>query len=74
MNVETPEKVVTIVKRFLREYPATDKLIRIGHGSIITRNRIITTSLIVPLFSKNFKKASFYAFGCSAFTFNILDN
>ena len=43
INVETPEKVVTVVKRLLREYPATETLIRIGHGSIITRNRIINS-------------------------------
>ena len=51
MNVETPEKVVTIVRRFLREYPATETLIRIGHGSMITRNRIINSliSLKVPI-------------------------
>ena len=51
INVETPEKVITIVKRFLREYPATETLIRIGHGSIITRNRIINSliSLEVPI-------------------------
>jgi len=50
-HVETPEKVVTIVKRFLREYPATETLVRIGHGSIITRNRIINSliSLEVPI-------------------------
>lgn len=47
MNVETPEKVVTIVKRFLREYPATETLIRIGHGSMIIRNRIINS--LIPL-------------------------
>ena len=46
-NVESPEKVVTIVKRFLKEYPATECLIRIGHGSIITRNRIINS--LIPL-------------------------
>jgi hypothetical protein len=45
--VENPEKVATIVKRFLREYPATESLIRIGHGSIITRNRIINS--LIPL-------------------------
>lgn len=47
INVETPEKVVTIIKRILREYPATEVFIRIGHGSIITRNRIINT--LIPL-------------------------
>ncbi len=51
MNVSTPEKVVTMIKRVLREYPATETLIRIGHGSIITRNRIINSliSLGVPI-------------------------
>ena len=46
-NVETPEEVVTIVKRFLREYPAIETLIRIGHGSMIIRNRIINS--LIPL-------------------------
>jgi len=46
-NVETPEKVASVVKRILREYPATDVLIRIGHGSVITRNRIINS--LIPL-------------------------
>ena len=40
-------KVVTIVKRLLKEYPATETLIRIGHGSIITRNRIINS--LIPI-------------------------
>jgi hypothetical protein len=47
LNVETPEKVVTMVKRILREYPAIEVFIRIGHGSIITRNRIINS--LIPL-------------------------
>lgn len=46
-DVESPEKVLGIVKRFLREYPAVQTLIRIGHGSIITRNRIINS--LIPL-------------------------
>jgi len=46
-DVENPEKVSDIVKRFLREYPAIQTLIRIGHGSIITRNRIINS--LIPL-------------------------
>ena len=51
MHVETPEDVVNVVKRFLREYPAIETLIRIGHGSIITRNRIINSliSIEVPI-------------------------
>ena len=47
MIVETPEKVASVVKRFLREFPATETFIRIGHGSIITRNRIINS--LIPL-------------------------
>jgi len=47
LNVETPEKVVTVVKRILREYPAIETLIRIGHGSVLTRNRIINS--LIPL-------------------------
>jgi len=51
MHVETPEEVLNVVKRFLREYPAIETLIRIGHGSIITRNRIINSliSLEIPI-------------------------
>jgi len=47
MLVETPEKIAAVVKRFLREFPATETFIRIGHGSIITRNRIINS--LIPL-------------------------
>lgn len=42
-SVKEPEDVVNIVKRFLKEYPAIQTIIRIGHGSIITRNRIINS-------------------------------
>ena len=47
INVESPEKVVGIIQRFLKEYPANENLIRIGHGSVITRNRIINS--LIPL-------------------------
>jgi len=47
INVESPEKVVDIVQRFLKEYSANESLIRIGHGSVITRNRIINS--LIPL-------------------------
>jgi len=43
LSVENPEKVVILVKRIIKEYPSLDKLIRIGNGSIITRNRIINS-------------------------------
>lgn len=46
-NVETPEQVLTIVKRLLKEYPSVETLIRIGHGSTIIRNRIINS--LIPL-------------------------
>jgi len=51
MNAATPEKVLTLIKRVLREYPSIETLIRIGHGSIITRNRIINSliSLGIPI-------------------------
>ena len=42
-QLETPEEVVDAVKRILREYPAVETLVRIGHGSVITRNRIINS-------------------------------
>ena len=47
IQVESPEQVVNMLKRFLREYPAIETYIRIGHGSIITRNRIINS--LIPL-------------------------
>jgi hypothetical protein len=51
INVDTPEEVVIIVKRFFKEYPAIETIIRIGHGSIIPRNRIINSliSLGIPI-------------------------
>jgi len=51
INVKKPEEVVSIVKRYCREYPAVETIIRIGHGSIITRNRIINSliSLGIPI-------------------------
>jgi hypothetical protein len=51
INVSTPEKVVVEIKRILREYPAIETLIRIGHGSVLTRNRIINSliTLNIPI-------------------------
>jgi len=48
---DTPEKVITLIKRITKEYPSLETLIRIGHGSIITRNRIINSliSLEIPI-------------------------
>jgi len=40
-TVDNPEMVVKIVKRYLKEYPAVQTIIRVGHGSILNRNRII---------------------------------
>jgi len=48
---DSPKKVFSKVKRFLKEYPASQVIIRIGHGSILIRNRIINSliSLEVPI-------------------------
>jgi hypothetical protein len=46
-QVDTPERVTSLIKRFLREYPANETYIRIGHGSALTRNRIINS--LIPL-------------------------
>ncbi len=42
-SVDDPVKVLKIVKRILKEYPANQTIIRIGHGSITIRNRIINS-------------------------------
>jgi hypothetical protein len=44
---DSPEQVVMLVKRLLRLYPSKEANIRIGHGSIIIRNRIINS--LIPL-------------------------
>ena len=46
-QVESPEKVVSLIKQYLREYPSTETMIRIGHGALIIRNRIINS--LIPL-------------------------
>jgi len=46
-QVQSPEKVLTMVRKYLNEYPSLEYLIRIGHGSILTRNRIINS--LIPL-------------------------
>ena len=40
-QVQSPERVKPMVQRIMQEFPSYEYLIRIGHGSIITRNRII---------------------------------
>ncbi len=47
LQVDSPEKVVGVVKRFLQCYPSKETYIRIGHGSVINRNRIINS--LIPL-------------------------
>ncbi|UCD14297.1 MAG: hypothetical protein JSW60_02475 [Thermoplasmatales archaeon] len=47
IQVDSPEKVVYSVKRLLKLYPSKEAYIRIGHGSIIMRNRIINS--LIPL-------------------------
>jgi len=46
-QVKTPENVIKTVKRFIKEYPAHEYLLRIGHGSLLIRNRIINS--LIPL-------------------------
>jgi hypothetical protein len=46
-SVDNPEKVASVIKRILKEYPANQILIRIGHGSITIRNRIINS--LIPI-------------------------
>jgi hypothetical protein len=47
MQVDGPENVASEIKRFLKMYSSKDICIRIGHGSTITRNRIINS--LIPL-------------------------
>ncbi|MFC1748866.1 hypothetical protein ACFL2V_08660 [Pseudomonadota bacterium] len=42
-QVRSPELVKPMVQRIIQQYPSYEYLIRVGHGSIITRNRIINT-------------------------------
>jgi len=51
IQVDSPEKVVQMIKRFLKLYPSKETCIRIGHGSILTRNRIINSliKLNIPI-------------------------
>jgi hypothetical protein len=46
-QVKSPENVCKNVKRFIKEYPAHEYLLRIGHGSLLIRNRIINS--LIPL-------------------------
>jgi hypothetical protein len=46
-SAENPEKIKSVVKRYLSEYPAIQTIIRIGHGSPLIRNRIINN--LIPL-------------------------
>jgi len=47
LQVDSPEKVLSTVKQFLQCYPSKETYIRIGHGSVINRNRIINS--LIPL-------------------------
>jgi hypothetical protein len=47
IQVDGPENVAAEIKRFLRFYPSKETYIRVGHGSIINRNRIINS--LIPL-------------------------
>lgn len=47
IQIDSPEKVINSIIHFLRVYPSKEAHIRIGHGSIIIRNRIINS--LIPL-------------------------
>jgi hypothetical protein len=47
IQVDGPEYVAAEIKRFLKNYPSKETIIRIGHGSVINRNRIINS--LIPL-------------------------
>jgi hypothetical protein len=51
IQVDGPENVVSDIRRLLNVYPSKETCIRIGHGSMITRNRIINSliSLKIPI-------------------------
>jgi hypothetical protein len=49
MQVEGPENVASEIKRLLNVYPSKDTCIRIGHGSMITRNRIINSLIFLKI-------------------------
>ena len=50
-QVKSPEEIIKTIKRFLKLYPSEETIIRIGHGSILIRNRIINSliSLNIPI-------------------------
>jgi hypothetical protein len=59
-QVSSPELVAKYIKRLLNDYPSSEYVIRIGHGSILERNRIIN-SLIpfhIPIEIVNESKTS----------------
>jgi hypothetical protein len=47
MQVDAPESVASEIRRLVKVYPSKEFCIRIGHGSMITRNRIINS--LIPL-------------------------
>ena len=47
IQVDTPDSVAVVIKDYLKVYPSKETYIRIGHGSIINRNRIINS--LIPL-------------------------
>ncbi len=49
MQVGGPENVASEIKRLLKVYPSKDTCIRIGHGSMITRNQIINSLISLKL-------------------------
>ena len=47
IQTSDPSEVVIFIRRLLKVYPSKEVYIRIGHGSVIIRNRIINS--LIPL-------------------------
>lgn len=60
IQVQSPEEVKIAIKRFLTEYPSYEYHIRIGHGSVLERNRIVNSliTLKIPIEIVNESKTS----------------
>ncbi|MEM0492348.1 MAG: hypothetical protein QXS02_00080 [Candidatus Thermoplasmatota archaeon] len=50
-QVDSPDKVLPLLRRYIKDCPSHQTIIRIGHGSVLIRNRIINSliSLRIPI-------------------------
>ncbi len=49
LQVESPEQVEYVVRQLLQIYPSKEMCIRVGHGAILTRNRIINSLICLEI-------------------------